>query len=115
MRGEGQVALQEAGAKVVNLILTVLVRGQNGELIQFATKLNNFSTDFKSAGTDAFFTADVMEFHLTSKRDGGSGFFDDICHITQSGDHGPHFSCVETMFIVGVGAASTHQIISNRI
>jgi hypothetical protein len=39
----------KAGEKVISLILTVLVRGQNGELI--ATKLNDFYTDFKSAVT----------------------------------------------------------------
>lgn len=86
----------EKGEKVINLILTKLTRGEDGELI--VQKINNFSTDRKTAGCDAFFVADVMDHHLKSKAQGGSGFFDDVTEIIQSGDHGPHFSCVETVY-----------------
>ena len=85
----------EKGEKVKNLIFTKITRGENGELV--VQKINNFCTD-KNAGCNAFFVADVMDFHLTSKSDGGSGFFDDIKEIVQSGDHGPHFACNETIF-----------------
>ena len=39
-----------------------------------------------------------MDHHLKSKAEGGSGFFDDVDTIIQSGDHGPHFSCVQTVY-----------------
>ena len=43
--------------------------------------LNNFSTDKESAGTDAFYNADVMDFHMKPECDGGSGMFDDVDEI----------------------------------
>ncbi len=38
-----------------------------------------------------------MAHHLKPKAQGGSGLIEEIDEIIQSGDHGPHFSCVETV------------------
>ena len=86
----------EKGQKVINLILTVITRGEDGELV--VRKINNFSSDPKTSGCDAFFVADVMDHHLKPKALGGSGLFEDIDDIIQSGDHGPHFACAATVY-----------------
>ena len=85
----------EAGQKCKNLVLVKVTRGENGELV--AEKLHNFSTD-KRSGCDAYFVADVFEHHLKPRSKGGSGCLEDIKHITLSGDHGPHFSNIQTLW-----------------
>jgi len=86
----------EQGGHVKNLVLVLITRGEDGELL--VRKINNFCSDKETSGCDAFYMADVLEFHLKSKADGGSGMFDDITFITQSGDHGPHFACNSTVY-----------------
>ena len=86
----------ENGTKVLNLVLTKITRGADGQLE--VKTLNNFSADKNTAGADAFFTADVMDHHLKGKGAGGSGCFDDVHTIYQSGDHGPHFACTDTVY-----------------
>ena len=85
----------ERGEKVKNLVLTKLTRAEDGSLL--VVKLHNFCTD-KQSGCDAFYTHDVMDFHLKSEENGGSGQFETINEIFMSGDHGPHFSCNETVY-----------------
>jgi hypothetical protein len=85
----------EKGQKVKNLVLVKETRAQNGELC--VEKLHNFCSDTE-AGCDSYFVADVFDHHLKSKANGGSGFFDGITSITLSGDHGPHFASVQTMY-----------------
>ena len=46
------------GTRVLNLVLTKITRGADGQLE--VKTLNNFSADKKTAGADAFFTADMM-------------------------------------------------------
>ena len=86
----------ELGGHVKNLIFVKITRGEDGELV--VHKINNFCSDKDSAGCDAFYMADVMDFHFKTKEAGGSGMFDGITSITLGGDHGPHFACNETVF-----------------
>ena len=85
----------EKGQKVKNLVLVKIVRGEDDDLV--VTKLHNFSTD-KLSGCDAYFVADVFNHHMKLETDGGSGLFDDIDHITLSGDHGPHFASIQSLW-----------------
>ena len=82
----------EAGQKVKNLVLVKITRGEDGDLV--VEKLHNFCSD-KNSGCDAYFVADVFQHHFS---EGGSGFFDDIKHIILSGDHGPHFASIQTLW-----------------
>ncbi len=85
----------EAGSKIKNLVLVKITRGADGQLV--VEKRHNLCSS-KQAGCDAFFVADVMDFHMKAVTDGGSGFLEHEDHIIQSGDHGPHFACCETVW-----------------
>ena len=81
------------GAKVINLVLTVVWRERGKKQV---LKLHHFCTD-KTKGTDAGFFKDVMDFQLSPKDDHHNGIFDNFDKIYLSGDHGPHFACNETV------------------
>ena len=72
-----------------------ITRGEDKQLV--VTKIHNFNAD-KQDGCDSFFVADVFDHHLKSTADGGSGLFDDVSDIILSGDHGPHFASVQTLW-----------------
>mgnify|MGYP000494414702 CR=1 FL=1 len=85
------------GGKVANLSLTLLWReAEDGPLHCMA--VNHFCTDNKTLSTDAYFTADVFDFHLKPNSAKNPGAFDSFHTIYLSGDHGPHFSCLQTFF-----------------
>ena len=86
------------GNKVQNLVLVVLWRKVAGEPIR-VFKFNNYCDDKNSRSADAYYVADVFDFYF------GQGshhctFFqaNNITKIFISGDHGPHFSSIQTIF-----------------
>jgi hypothetical protein len=85
----------DRGTKIKNLVLVKITRAEDGSLL--VVKLHGFCSD-KQVGCDAYYVADVMDFHMKSVAEGGSGQFDDVDEIFQSGDHGPHFACNETVY-----------------
>ena len=84
----------EAGNKVCNLVLVLRHRLKQGEEL-VTTNIHNFG-DKESC--DAYWTADIFDFHFAPGDAHHSGLFDDITKITIVGDHGPHFSANETIF-----------------
>jgi hypothetical protein len=84
------------GKKVNNLVFVLIQRNENGVLIR--SKISNFCSDSESNMCDADFVADVFEFHLQAKGDHGSGLFEEFTKIYVSGDHGPHFSSIQTLY-----------------
>ena len=85
----------ERGDKVKNLVLVKITRSEDGDLI--VDKIHNFCTD-KASGCDAYYVADVFDHHFKAADEGGSGLFDEIETIYLAGDHGPHFSCIQTVY-----------------
>jgi len=84
----------ELGKKVNNLVLVILYREvENGELLVY--NISNICEFANGGSCDAYFVADVFDFHL--RRD-GSGLFKQFHTISISGDHGPHFSSGETVY-----------------
>jgi hypothetical protein len=84
----------ERGKKVCNLVLVIRQRLQVGQELS-TINIHNFG-DAESC--DAFWTADVFDFHLAPGGEHHSGLFDDITKLTIAGDHGPHFSANTTVF-----------------
>ena len=58
------------------------------------TNIENFA-DKKAC--DAWFTADVFDFHLAPCGEHHCGLFDHLTKLYVVGDHGPHFSANNTL------------------
>jgi hypothetical protein len=89
------------GTKLQNLVLVVLWRETIGAPLQ-VWKFSNLCDDPQSRSADAYYVADVFEFYFGVQRgqEHSCSFFRDmgIKKIYVSGDHGPHFSSIATMF-----------------
>ena len=85
------------GDKIANLQLVILYRLEPGVALT-QLKVYNFSGGAQAVRCDPFFVADVMDFHMKTKDEGGSGVFDRFDKIYVSGDHGSHFSATKTVF-----------------
>jgi len=83
----------ESGAKVCNLMLVLAERKVLGGPLVL-TNIENFA-DKESC--DAWFTADVFDFHLAPGDDHHSGLLDHLNKLYIVGDHGPHFSANNTL------------------
>ena len=87
-----------SGGKLANLVLVVIWR--NKENVPFKTiKFNNFCDDDLSRACDAYYVADVFDLYFGSKEK-CCRFFktQNITVVFLSGDHGPHFSAIMTVF-----------------
>ena len=84
------------GGKVVNLVLCLLWREEDDGPLH-VLNIHNFCTDKDTQSADAFFVADVFDFHLQRQSDTHPGTFDRFTKIYPACDHGPHFSSVMTM------------------
>jgi hypothetical protein len=83
-------------SKICDLIFVVIWREEvNGPF--HIQKINNFCSDKTSRGCDAWFMKDVWEFHMNPQDTHHSGLFDKFHTIFLSGDHGPHFSAIDTI------------------
>ena len=90
------------GTKLQNLVLVVLWRETNiGAPLQ-VWKFSNLCDDPNSRSADAYYVADVFEFYFGIQRglQHSCPFFRQhgIKKIYVSGDHGPHFSSIATMY-----------------
>ena len=89
------------GTKLQNLVLVVLWRETIGGPLQ-VWKFSNLCDDPNSRSADAYYVADVFEFYFGVQRGRTHtcSFFRDrkIKKIYVSGDHGPHFSSIATMY-----------------
>ena len=86
----------ERGKKINNLVIVILFREfEGGPLI--VHNISNICEYDNQGSCDAYFVADVFDFHLTSQAY-GSGLFKKFHTIIISGDHGPHFSSSKTIF-----------------
>ena len=82
------------GSKMSNLQLVCLYRNvKDGPLFQF--QVSNFSL---TQSQDKYYVADVMDFHMKAKEDGGSGLLSKFTTVYVSGDHGTHFSDIYTIY-----------------
>ena len=87
------------GSKIQNLVLVCLHRDvANGPLKVF--KFNNLCDDKDSRSADPAYVADVFEFYFGKNGDPEfkCSFFKQFHRVYISGDHGTHFSSIETMF-----------------
>ena len=81
--------------KVKNLVLVVLWRDKpDGQL--HVRKIHNICTDAETCATDAGYVKHVFKFHLDKQM--SSGEFSRFHKMTIAGDHGSHFSAIETIF-----------------
>ncbi len=83
----------ETGAKVCNLQLVLVERKVLGGPLVL-TNVANFA-DKESC--DAWFTADVFDFHLAPGYEHHSGLLDHLTKLYVVGDHGPHCSANNTL------------------
>ena len=89
------------GKKVQNLVLVVLYRdAPNGPLKTY--KFNNLCDDKRTRSADPAYVADVFEFYFGKHVDPqyNCDFFrrNKITRVYLSGDHGTHFSSIQTMY-----------------
>jgi hypothetical protein len=84
------------GAKMSNLVLVARWREVVGGPL-LTMKFNNLCTHQDSRKTDAYFVADVFDFHFSSSRP-ESNFFESFKRVYVVGDHGPHFTSIQTVF-----------------
>ena len=84
----------ETGAKVCNLQLVLVERKVLGGPLVL-TNLENFAD---TEACDAWFTADVFQFHLSPGAEHHPGLLDHLHTLYICGDHGPHFSSNKTVF-----------------
>ena len=85
------------GHKMANLVLVVLWRDTpEGEIRVF--KFNNLCTNKKSISTDCYFVADVFDWYFGKGNEHNCTFFRKFKTIFIAGDHGMHFSGVQTVF-----------------
>ena len=83
----------ETGAKICNLQFVLVERKvKDGPLV-----LTNISNLAEKEACDAYFTADVFDFHLSKGDEHHPGLFDHIHTLYIVGDHGPHFSSNNTI------------------
>ena len=61
-------------------------------------KLRHYCSEKNSMMTDAYYTADVMDFHFKPKGPKNPGLFDQFEKVYFVGDHGPHFACADTVY-----------------
>ena len=88
------------GEKVANLVLVVIwIAVVNGVSSKQVFKLNHFCSAKKERSQDAYFVAAVFDFHF-GKGGKHSAFFKNqkITKIFLSGDHGSHFSSIQTIY-----------------
>jgi hypothetical protein len=82
-----------------NLQLVILWREKDGEPLR-SKKVSNLCLDFATQSCDAYYLADVLDFHCRPKDEDHTGYLaaDKFDKIYLVGDHGPHFSAIQTMF-----------------
>jgi hypothetical protein len=89
------------GKKVVNLVFVVVwpKKSPGGVITQQVFKLSHICTNDTHKKQDAFYVAQVFDFHFGKKGD-HSDFFktQGIHEIFLSGDHGSHFSSAQTVY-----------------
>jgi hypothetical protein len=90
------------GTKLQNLVLVVLWRETIGAPLH-VWKFSNLCDDPNSRSADAYYVADVFEFYFDIQQNclqHSCPFFRQlgIKKIYVSGDHGPHFSSIATMY-----------------
>jgi hypothetical protein len=89
------------GGKLSNLVFVVLWHDGNkvGKFTQ-VMKFNHFCADKDTRSQDAYYMADVWKWFLGGKQ-GSSQFLrrEQIHTLYVSGDHGPHFSSIQTMWL----------------
>ena len=88
------------GHKLQNLVLVLLYRTNIGRPLQ-SFQLNHYCDNKDSQSNDAYYVADVFEFHLKEAGQGGSGIFKELLGIRKIwlvGDHGSHFSAAATVY-----------------
>ena len=89
------------GSKLQNLVLVVLWRETIGAPLQI-WKFSNLCDDPNSRSADAYYVADVFDFYFGIQQglQHSCPFFRQhgIKKIYVSGDHGPHFSSIKTMY-----------------
>ena len=85
------------GNKMNNLVLVFLWRDHPDQEQLHCFKLNHFCGDKATRSCDAFFVRDVFRLHL-EKGENRSGLFSLFHTMYVSGDHGPHFSSIETVY-----------------
>jgi hypothetical protein len=90
------VNLHNVRGKKINNLVFVLIERHNGVIMR--SKISNFCSDPESQSCDRDFVADVFEFHLAPKGEHGSGLFERFTKIYVSGDHGPHFASIDTIY-----------------
>ena len=84
------------GGKLYNLVFVLLWHENEGrQQYERIMKFNHMCSDPETGSCDAYFMADVWEYFL-----GVSKFLKrkNITKLYVSGDHGPHFSAVQTFF-----------------
>lgn len=79
--------------KLMNLVL-VLRWKEEGDHDLNTLKIHNLCTDKETNGATSYFVADVFEHHLKRK----DAIFRKFHTLYISGDHGPHFSSVRTVY-----------------
>jgi hypothetical protein len=81
-------------SKIKNLVLVLLWKNvDDGEL--HVRKISNYCSDKESSSTDAGFVKHVFKFHLD--KHASSGEFAGFTKLIIAGDHGSHFSALETI------------------
>jgi hypothetical protein len=82
-----------------NLQLVILWREKDGEPLR-SKKVSNLCSDDATQSCDAYYLADVMDFHCRPEDEHHTGYLasDKFDKIYLVGDHGPHFSSVQTFF-----------------
>ena len=83
--------------KVSNLVFVVLWRENAGEPLRIK-KIHNICASEEMNSCDSFYVEAAFQFHLKSKSDGGSGFFERFHTMIICGDHGSHFSSAQTIW-----------------
>ena len=88
------------GAKLSNLVFVILWHdGEQVQKFNRVMKFNHFCADQDTRSQDAYYMADVWRWFL-SGGEGSSNFLarNKIHTLYVSGDHGPHFSSIATMY-----------------
>jgi hypothetical protein len=90
------------GNKMNNLQLVLVWRDPETACVT-SFKVANFCSDKDTMAHDAWFTADVFNFHMGTaeneeEANSFSGLFASFHTIFLVGDHGPHFSCRNTYY-----------------
>ena len=80
-------------------MLVVLWRENAGEKLRRLV-IHNVCTHKATQGCDTYYTADVFDFHMKTRAQGGTGLLskDRFSGVIFVGDHGPHFSGAETIY-----------------